>query len=72
MRTDIRPRVSESSLDLALDALFYAIPEWDLMALDSALPADVRGKTFEEVIESVLNPLRVNVAHALFLDSAEN
>ncbi len=60
---------THAEIKVWLDALFYARPEWDLMALDSAVPADVRGKTFEEIVESVLNPLRVNVAHALFLDS---
>lgn len=60
---------SPAEIKVWLDALFYARPEWDLMAVDSAVPADARGKTFDEVVEIVLRPLRVNVAHALFLDS---
>ncbi len=49
-----------------LDGLFYAQPEWDLMALESAVPLEVRGRTIESVVQEVLNPLRVDVAHALF------
>jgi hypothetical protein len=54
-----------------LKALFYARPEWDLMALDLAVPADLRGMSAETVINEILNPLRVNAAHALFLDNGE-
>ena len=52
-----------------LDALFYVRPEWSLAALNSAVPFEVRGRSFDEVIASQLNPLRVNIAHALFEDS---
>jgi hypothetical protein len=52
-----------------LDALFYVRPPWDLTALDSAVPPEVRGRLFDEVITELLNPLRVNVAHALFEDA---
>ena len=52
-----------------LDALFYARPAWDLTALDSAVPPEVSGKLFDEVITELLNPLRINVAHALFEDA---
>jgi len=52
-----------------LDALFYVRPPWDLTVLDSAVPPEVRGKPFDEVITEMLNPLRVNVAHALFEDT---
>jgi hypothetical protein len=59
---------SHAEIRVWLNALFYARPEWDLMALDSAIPIDARGKTIEFVVAEILNPLRVNVAHALFLD----
>jgi len=52
-----------------LDALFYVRPGWSLTALDSAVPPEVRGKSFDSVITDVLNPLRVNIAHALFEDT---
>ena len=52
-----------------LDALFYVRPAWSLAALDSAVPPEVRGKSFDEVIADLLNPLRVNIAHALFEDT---
>jgi hypothetical protein len=51
-----------------LDALFYARPAWDFTAMDSAVPAEVRGKSFDDVIKELLNPQRVHVAHALFED----
>jgi hypothetical protein len=51
-----------------LNALFYVRSEWDLMALGSAVPLEVRGKTIESTVDEILLPLRVNVAHALFLD----
>ena len=60
---------SYGEIRIWLDALFYARPAWDLTALDSAVPREVRGKTFDEVITESLNPLRVNVAHALFEDA---
>ena len=52
-----------------LEALFYVRPEWSLVALDSAVPPDVRGKSFDAVIADMLTPLRVNIAHALFEDT---
>jgi hypothetical protein len=52
-----------------LDALFYVRPAWSLAALDSAVPPEVRGKSFDSVITDLLNPLRVNIAHALFEDT---
>lgn len=52
-----------------LEALFYVRPEWSLVALDSAVPPEVRGKSFDEVIADMLSPLRVNIAHALFEDT---
>lgn len=61
--------VTHSEIKKWLDGLFYARPEWDLMALDTAVPTDLRGKTFDDVVEHTLNPVRVNAAHALFLDA---
>jgi hypothetical protein len=52
-----------------LDALFYVRPAWSLAALDSAVPLEVRGKSFDAVIADLLTPLRVNIAHALFEDT---
>jgi len=52
-----------------LEALFYVRPEWSLVALDSAVPPEIRGKSFDEVIADLLNPLRINIAHALFEDT---
>lgn len=52
-----------------LEALFYVRPEWSLVALESAVPLEVRGKSLDEVIADLLNPLRVNIAHALFEDT---
>jgi hypothetical protein len=52
-----------------LDGLFYVRPPWDLTVLNSAVPPEVRGKPFDEVFTETLNPLRVNVAHALFEDA---
>ncbi len=66
--TEILP-TSYGEIRIWLDALFYARPAWDLTALDSAVPREVRAKTFDEVITESLNPLRVNVAHALFEDA---
>jgi hypothetical protein len=55
-----------------LDALYHVRPPWSLTALDSAVPPEVRGKSFEEVISGLLNPLRVNIAHALFEDASRD
>ena len=52
-----------------LEALFYVRPEWSLVALDSAVPSEVRGKSFDEVVANLLKPLRDNIAHALFEDT---
>lgn len=46
--------------------LFYTHPAWDLMALESAVPLEFRGKLIDEVVNHTLNPLRINVAHGLF------
>lgn len=63
--TEVLP-TSHADIRVWLNALFYARPEWDLFALDSAVPAELRGKTISSVVEDVLGPIRVDVAHALF------
>jgi hypothetical protein len=68
--TEVLP-TTHGEIKMWLDALFYARPEWDLMAIDSAVPVDLRGMNAEAVINDVLNPLRINAAHALFLDNGE-
>jgi hypothetical protein len=37
----------------------------------SAVPQDLRGQKASDVVENVLNPLRIKVAHALFGNSGE-
>ena len=54
-----------------LDAIFPVRRKWDAMALESAVPPEVRGKKFGYVVNHVLQPLRVNVAHALSAKSGE-
>jgi hypothetical protein len=39
--------------------------QWDALALDQIVPADVRGQKIGWVREKHLNPLRVGIAHAL-------
>lgn len=56
---------------LWLEKLFYVRPAWGLPALESAVPPEVRSKSFDEVIADVLTPLRVNIAHALFEDTGK-
>ena len=54
-----------------LESIFYVRRAFDLSTFDSAVPKDLRGRSAEEVIEKVLNPLRVNIAHALFPEGGE-
>ena len=54
-----------------LNAIFPVRRDWDAMALDTSVPADVRGKRFSAVIHNILTPLRVDVAHALSSASGE-
>lgn len=49
-----------------LNRIYHTRREWDGMALDSIFRPESRGETFEAIIENRLNPLRVNIAHALF------
>lgn len=54
-----------------LEGMFYIRRPFDLSTLDSAVPHDLRGQKASDVIENVLNPLRVKVAHALFGNGGE-
>jgi methylamine utilization protein MauJ/SEC-C motif-containing protein len=54
-----------------LNGIFPIRRNWDAMALDSIFPAEVLGKRFGYVITTVLTPLRVDIAHALSLESGE-
>ncbi|MBZ5490542.1 MAG: SEC-C domain-containing protein [Acidobacteriia bacterium] len=54
-----------------LNAIFPIRFEWSALALDSAVPPEVRGQQVSTVIESTLDPLRDNVAHALLSNKGE-
>lgn len=63
---EIFPKTSEE-LKPWLDALYPAHPsEWDTMVATSLLLPDVAGKKFGKIIEQSLNPVRIQIAHALF------
>ena len=52
-----------------LDAIYH-IRQWHQVALDQAIPPEVRGKKFNAIIDTKLAPLRNEIAHAI-LDSGE-
>ena len=54
-----------------LNAIFPVRRNWDAMAIDSAVPPEIRGKKFGYVITTILQPLRVDIAHALSSKSGE-
>jgi hypothetical protein len=54
-----------------LNAIFPIRQAWDPMALDSIFRPEALGKKFGDVIDKILAPLRVNIAHALSLQSGE-
>ncbi len=56
---------TEKEIAAWLRSLFYARPDWDLFAIQSAVPVELRGQDMAFVIDSVLKPLRDQVAHAL-------
>jgi methylamine utilization protein MauJ len=62
---EVFPTIDEE-ISTWLDAIFPVRRKWDKLTLDSAVPLEARGKDFSHVIVDILNPLRVNVAHALF------
>ncbi len=62
---------THAEIKVWLEGLFYIRRPFDLSTLDSAVPQDLRGQKASDVIENVLNPLRVKVAHALFGNGGE-
>ena len=44
-------------------------PAWDEFALEAVIPSEARGLKIGRVIRNTLEPLRVDVAHALTSDS---
>jgi hypothetical protein len=60
-----------NAVKIWLDAIFPGQRKWNDMAIDSAVPPEVRGKDCASVIENILNPIRVNVAHALVSPTGE-
>ena len=54
-----------------LNAIFPIRREWDPMALTSIFPDEVLGKSFQYVIDKVLYPLRVDIAHAISSQTGE-
>jgi len=54
-----------------LNAIFHIRPTWDAMALASLFPDEVRGKSLQYVIDTVLYPMRVDIAHAISSQSGE-
>jgi hypothetical protein len=54
-----------------LNAIFSIRPNWDAMALTSLFPNEVVGKSFQYVIDKVLYPMRVDIAHAISSQSGE-
>jgi hypothetical protein len=62
---------SDAEVRTWLEGLFYIRRDFDLSTLQTAAPLDLRGRTVTDVIDDVLNPLRINVAHALFGNGGE-
>lgn len=54
-----------------LNALFPVHREWDQMSIESAVPADARGRGIQDFVSDTLRPLRDNIAHALTETSGE-
>lgn len=66
---EIFPKTPEE-LKPWLDALYpVRPPEWDTMVATSLLLPDVAGKKFGRIINSSLNVVRIQIAHALFEDT---
>ena len=62
--TEVLP-ATEKEIAAWLRSLFYARPDWDLLAIESAVPSGLRSKEIGYVIDRILKPLRDQVAHAL-------
>jgi hypothetical protein len=54
-----------------LNAIFSTRPKSDRMALDSLFPDEALGKSFKHVIDRILYPIRVDIAHAILSRSGE-
>jgi len=54
-----------------LEGLFYIRRDFDLSTFESAVPPGLRARSVSDVFETVLNPIRKNVAHALFSGGGE-
>ena len=54
-----------------LNAIFPVHQTWDPMALDSIFQPESLGKKFGDVIDNILTPLRVDIAHALSSKSGD-
>jgi len=62
---------TEEEIPVWLNAIFPVRRTWDGMALNAAVPPEVRGRRFGAVIDGTLRPLRVDIAHALSEESGE-
>jgi hypothetical protein len=54
-----------------LNAIFSIRPPWDDMALEQIFVSGAVGRSFGHVVDNVLRPLRVKIAHALSEPSGE-
>jgi Methylamine utilization protein MauJ/SEC-C motif len=54
-----------------LNAIFSVRPAWDAMTLEAIFVPETRGRSFGNVLEKFLTPLRVKIAHALSQRSGE-
>jgi hypothetical protein len=54
-----------------LNAIFSVRPTWDDMALEQIFVSGSPGRTFGHVVDNLLRPLRVKIAHALSESSGE-
>jgi Methylamine utilization protein MauJ len=64
------PSTDEETV-LWLNAIFPVPRPWDAMALQSAVPSELRGRRVGYAVDAILRPLRVDVAHALSGKSGE-
>jgi hypothetical protein len=54
-----------------LNAIFPIHQNWDSMALTSIFPNEVLGKNLKQVIDKILYPIRLDVAHAISSNTGE-
>ena len=54
-----------------LNGIFHPKRNWDKLDLDLIFLNEIRGKKFNWIIEKFLNPLRVDIAHAIFSETGE-